>query len=291
MGTDSSMERPPTPPSPASDPPPSQPPPPLFLPPIPGRWSQQLHAERRPSERADLPPVRVGPLDMQGRPSSVPPFLSPPPPPAPGWIPLFQVPVPHFPGPGQPWAAPRGTLDAALGAGPVQSEEPRVVSEEGERSITYRTLEEGDEALVCPILQMELGTGSELAKLPCGHEFDKEALLYWIRKRSASCPSCRAALGSVEAPREEEEVSGEGDIAGQALEGLMGLEALLRELTRPVASLGEEELAEEQVYVRDHGMRRALLDGLERATQEQEQRELQEAILASLARPAPPGSD
>ena len=188
--------------------------------------------------------------------------------------------MPHFPGPGQPWV------------GPVQSEEPRVVSEEGERSITYRTLEEGDEALVCPILQMELGTGSELAKLPCGHEFDKEALLYWIRKRSASCPSCRAALGSVEAPREEEEVSGEGDIAGQALEeGLMGLEALLRELTRPVASLGEEELAEEQVYVRDHGMRRALLDGLERATQEQEQRELQEAILASLARPAPPGSD
>lgn len=73
-----------------------------------------------------------------------------------------------------------------------------VLSEAGERSIVCRLVREGDALVCCPILLTDVEAGGELAKLPCGHEFEKAALLYWLKEKSASCPTCRAPLPSDE---------------------------------------------------------------------------------------------
>ncbi len=173
-------------------------------------------------------------------------------------------------------------LDIALDMTPslAQDEEAQVLSPEDESLITYRTLKEGNAAHVCPILQMELEVGSELAKLPCGHEFDKESLLYWLREKSASCPSCRAAVRSRTVPQPEEMESGASD---QSIdESLRVMEALLGRLAGGFVARGQGEPDSEEGEARNYAMRNALADGLARAAQRQEERELQEAILESL---------
>ena len=45
--------------------------------------------------------------------------------------------------------------------------------------------------------------GDKIAKLPCGHIFDAESILKWLKKEDARCPVCRKKLPSKEVKRME----------------------------------------------------------------------------------------
>ena len=40
--------------------------------------------------------------------------------------------------------------------------------------------------------------GEEIAKLPCGHIFNKDGIMQWLEEESNKCPVCRDELDSKE---------------------------------------------------------------------------------------------
>lgn len=113
---------------------------------------------------------------------------------------MFGLPPPEVDAAGGLVGLPSGFLPW-LESGAVTATD-HVLSEAGERSIACRLVREGDAPVCCPILLTDVEAGGELAKLPCGHEFEKAALLYWLKEKSASCPTCRAPLPSDELPEQ-----------------------------------------------------------------------------------------
>ena len=82
-----------------------------------------------------------------------------------------------------------------------------VISPQGLEEITYKIHKEGMGEKTCAITREEFKAGDEIAVLPCTHVFDKEAILKWLKEKSAECPICRLKLHSVEVKEEEEELS------------------------------------------------------------------------------------
>ena len=50
----------------------------------------------------------------------------------------------------------------------------------------------------CCITMEDLKVGEKIAKLPCNHCFNKEAIMEWLTTEKAECPICRFKLDSVE---------------------------------------------------------------------------------------------
>ena len=127
----------------------------------------------------------------------------------------------------------------------------KVLSEEGLAEIDKITfdLEEGDQQLTCPILGATFKKGDVLGSLSCGHRFEYEAIMRWLKTESATCPVCRKQLPSVEKK----------------------CEPTVRRTTSRVPRT-------QRVLIPRH----ALVALLERENVIQEEREMQQAILASL---------
>jgi hypothetical protein len=53
---------------------------------------------------------------------------------------------------------------------------------------------------------MDFEEGQEVAQLPCGHIFEKEAVLRWLKDENASCPVCRKPLACKEVKKEKKNV-------------------------------------------------------------------------------------
>ena len=51
---------------------------------------------------------------------------------------------------------------------------------------------------MCPIMMVDFEENEEIAKLPCGHIFSKDAILQWLEDESNKCPVCRHELKSKE---------------------------------------------------------------------------------------------
>ena len=68
---------------------------------------------------------------------------------------------------------------------------------------------------VCAITQMPFEEGDDVAEMPCGHKFDQECLLRWLKDESAACPICRTEVDSVEVSLRENDDS-EDDLDGSA---------------------------------------------------------------------------
>jgi len=76
----------------------------------------------------------------------------------------------------------------------------QVLSEEGEKCIKYINFDSQihTDITCCPITMKEFKDGDVIAQLPCGHTFDKDAVLKWLKEEKAECPICRAKLKSQE---------------------------------------------------------------------------------------------
>jgi hypothetical protein len=54
----------------------------------------------------------------------------------------------------------------------------------------------------CPIMFTDFEPDEEIAKLPCGHIFNKDAIFQWLEEESNKCPVCRYELESEEIKKE-----------------------------------------------------------------------------------------
>lgn len=50
----------------------------------------------------------------------------------------------------------------------------------------------------CPVTLHDFKEGEEVSQLPCGHIFQPDAVLKWLKDEKASCPVCRKPLASKE---------------------------------------------------------------------------------------------
>ena len=82
----------------------------------------------------------------------------------------------------------------------------QVLSKEGEEQIKKIKFnpEIHKETICCPITQVEFKENDEISELPCGHIFDTNAILTWLKTEKAACPCCRYKMPSEE-KREEPE--------------------------------------------------------------------------------------
>jgi hypothetical protein len=84
-------------------------------------------------------------------------------------------------------------------ADPSQNAYKQILSEEGEKSIKYEKYETGKfQNDACPMTLNNFIVGEEIAQLPCNHIFEKNAILKWLKDENASCPVCRKLLDSKE---------------------------------------------------------------------------------------------
>lgn len=100
-------------------------------------------------------------------------------------------------------APPRRNMNSILAQSlldPSQNLYKNVISEEGEDAIVnleYKA-EDFPEQTACPMTLCDFKEGDKIAKLPCGHIFDADSILKWLKKEDARCPVCRKKLPSKE---------------------------------------------------------------------------------------------
>ena len=83
----------------------------------------------------------------------------------------------------------------------------RVLDESKENGIKYGVVAE-DENITCCIAQAPLEPGDQTATLPCGHVFEKDSIMQWLKTERAECPVCRACLESKEVREDPVEQQG-----------------------------------------------------------------------------------
>ena len=79
-----------------------------------------------------------------------------------------------------------------------------VLDESKENRIKYGVVAEGEE-ITCCIAQAPLEPGDQIATLPCGHIFERDSVMQWLKSERAECPVCRAPLESKEVREEVRE--------------------------------------------------------------------------------------
>lgn len=97
---------------------------------------------------------------------------------------------------------------------------------------------------VCLITQDSFEEEQEISILPCKHIFTTDAIMHWVEKENASCPKCRFKLNSIE---KEIEITSSPPVRR----------------TRTLSV-------------------RNILEGIERRQEQQEEADIQRAIMASL---------
>ena len=59
------------------------------------------------------------------------------------------------------------------------------------KHITFKKEDEINSNIECPIMYYEFSENEEIIKLPCHHNYNKEAILKWLNEESHTCPICR----------------------------------------------------------------------------------------------------
>ena len=188
----------------------------------------------------------------------------------------------------------------------------RVISEAGEARLVKSVYSPGpEESETCPITQEKFSEGDEITTLPCGHTFQSQAVLSWLRESSASCPVCRSELESKEV-REDQDESEEEEDNETAIPLLMGIgaarrrriHALRHRLTRYMRAgpTGTPVVRTWPNLVPSESIRERMMQQIDRNIQssyeEEDSVDLQAAIMASMAaesneeeRPSPEDSE
>ena len=81
-----------------------------------------------------------------------------------------------------------------------QKKYKNVISEEGKDNIKFEEYKKSEypDQICCPMTLNDFNDGDEVAVLPCGHIFEKNAILKWLEKEDNRCPVCRKELPSKE---------------------------------------------------------------------------------------------
>ena len=90
---------------------------------------------------------------------------------------------------------------------PSQNVYKNVLSDKGEsdiKTVIYKKGEFPNDS--CSVTLMDFEEGQEVSQLPCGHIFEKDAVLKWLKDENASCPVCRKPLASKEVKKEKKNV-------------------------------------------------------------------------------------
>ena len=86
---------------------------------------------------------------------------------------------------------------------PSQDMYKKVLSDEGEndiKKVIYKPNEFPNDS--CPMTLNNFSEGDEVAQLPCGHIFEYDAVLKWLKDENATCPVCREPLSSKEVKKD-----------------------------------------------------------------------------------------
>lgn len=76
-----------------------------------------------------------------------------------------------------------------------QPKEKHILSEEGIHSIEHVIYDSNKiDSHECPITQETFIPNETISKLPCGHYFNTDSIIYWLQNESATCPVCRIEL-------------------------------------------------------------------------------------------------
>jgi hypothetical protein len=59
------------------------------------------------------------------------------------------------------------------------------------KHITFKKEDEINSNIECPIMCYEFNENEEIIKLPCQHNYNKDAILKWLKQESHTCPICR----------------------------------------------------------------------------------------------------
>ena len=88
-----------------------------------------------------------------------------------------------------------------------ESQYKNILSEKGEselKKIIYEKNKYQNDR--CSIMHIDFEEGDEITQLPCGHCFNSEGILHWLKNEKAECPICRKSLDSIEVKKHTEEV-------------------------------------------------------------------------------------
>jgi len=102
---------------------------------------------------------------------------------------------------------PRSNINSILAQSlldPSQNLYKNVLSEEGENEIEVLEYKAEDfpEQKSCPMTLMDFKEGDKIAKLPCNHIFSHDAVMKWLKKENSRCPVCRKELASKEVKKD-----------------------------------------------------------------------------------------
>lgn len=132
----------------------------------------------------------------------------------------------------------------------------------------------------CPITIKEFKKGDMISKLPCSHLFNTDAILKWLKEEKAECPICRFKLESIEKKLERSDSSNNTIQDGEGIR--LGNTRFPHPSTRAMHAFRPPRMPR-----RNHNthLRRLMLCRHE----QEEQVELQAALLASLEDQYMPG--
>lgn len=83
---------------------------------------------------------------------------------------------------------------------PEQVKYKNVITEKAKDLIQMKGYVKNDyiEQLSCPMTLNDFKEGDDIAELPCGHIFERMAILKWLEEENVCCPVCRTELPSKE---------------------------------------------------------------------------------------------
>ncbi len=150
-----------------------------------------------------------------------------------------------------------------------------VLSEEGAKTIVSveYTPETHPDIDGCPITMKEFTRGEIISQLPCGHLFNSEAILKWLKEEKAECPICRHKLASTEKKSEKKMIDSSNNIMEDNAES-----SQYRMSSDNVRLMRGFRPPRMPRMMRDNHLRRLMFSRQMR----QEEEELQTALLASL---------
>jgi hypothetical protein len=162
---------------------------------------------------------------------------------------LFTIPVPS--------RRRRRSINSILQSSlmdPCQDMYKNVLSEEGEKDIKTVVFKSGEFPNdTCSMTLNNFNDGDEVSQLPCGHIFEPDAIIKWLKKENASCPVCRKPLQSKEVKKNL-------------------LNTVIDSSSNRLATTRRQNLSSRNV----------VLGFMERQIQREEEEELQAAIMESL---------
>jgi len=171
----------------------------------------------------------------------------------------------------------------------------QVLSEKGNDMVQYikYSCEEYPEQTLCVITMKPFESGDSIAKLPCNHIFEKEAILKWLKEEKASCPVCRFKLDSKEEIVNEKKTDASSTLDQFGIDAIRSIEFIqhpTRLINMPItqATLDPSAIPQRPRFAAaPPGARRRrnifqLMNLIDHEQEEQEEEELQRAIFASL---------